>query len=158
MVLIRINTTTNAILGRVREKTGNDCIEVSDEMFGRIISDPTAFRYYPETGQIDLVEDYDTAPSEFDPVALAEFVARINQNIYVPELDVEVSISGDLGNHLLFALALAQYAPQTIVCNTKGKISTLVVDETAAKAIAKAFSENSSSILKPLGVSDEPVD
>lgn len=158
MPIIRINLTTNAIVGRVREVTGNDCIEVSDELFGRIISDPAAFRFYPETGQIDLAEDYDTAPPVFDPVALAQFVAGINQNIYVPELDVEVSITGDLGNHLLFALALAQYAPQTIVCNTKGKISTLVVDKAVAKLIAKAFSDVSSTILQSLGVSDESVD
>lgn len=158
MPIIRINSANNSIVGRVREKTDADCIEVSDELFGRIISDPAAFRYYPETGQIDLVEGYDTALPEFDPVALAQFVAEINQNIYVPELDVEVSIAGDLGNHLLFALALAQYAPQTIVCNTKGRISTLVVDKAAASHIAKAFSDTSSSILQSLGVSDEPVD
>lgn len=158
MPIIKINRATNSIVGRVREKTDDDCIEVSDELFGRIISDPSAFQFYPETGQIDLVEGYDTAPPEFDPVALAQFVAEINQNVYVPELDVDVSITGDLGNHLLFALALAPYAPQTIVCNTKGKISTLVVDKAAAKLIAKAFSDKSSIVLQSLGVSDEPVD
>ncbi|QZE57980.1 tail fiber protein [Erwinia phage pEa_SNUABM_33] len=158
MPIIKINRATNAIIGRVREKTDDDCIEVSDELFGRIIGDPSAFAFDPSTGQIDLVEGYDTAPPDIDPVVLAQFVAEINQNILVPELGVEISISGDLGNHLLFALACAQFAPQTIVCNTKGKISTLVVDKAAAKLIAKAFSDKSSIILQSLGVSDEPVD
>ncbi|QZE56301.1 tail fiber protein [Erwinia phage pEa_SNUABM_32] len=158
MPIIRINRADNSIVGRVREKTDDDCIEVSDELFSRILGDPSAFAYDPATGQIDLVAGYDTAPPEHDPEVLAQFVATINQNVYVPELDVEVSISGDLGNHLLFALALAQYSPQTIVCNTKGRISTLVVDKAAAKLIAKAFSDSSSTLLKTLGVSDEPVD
>lgn len=158
MPFIRVDPVSNKLLGRVREKTDKYCIEVSPELFGRILSDMSAFQYYPLTGQIDLAEDYDTAPAEHDPVVLAQFVAEINQNIYVPDLDVEVSISGDLGNHLLFALACATFAPQTIVCNTKGKISTLTVDKAAATKIAKALSEKSSSILKTLGVSDEPTD
>lgn len=158
MPIIKINRANNSIVGRVRTATDEDCIEVTDELFGRIISDPSAFQFYPETGQIDLVEGYDTALPEFDPVALAQFVAEINQNIYVHELDIEVCISGDLGNHLLFALACAPFAPQTIVCNTKGRISTLVVDKAAAEHIAKAFSDTSSSLLKTLGVPDEPVD
>lgn len=158
MPIIRVNKTTNKIVGRVREVLDDSCIEVSDELFGRIISEPAAFEYDPSTGQIDLVEGYDTAPPVFDLVVLAQFVSEINQNIHVPELGVDVCISGDLGNHLLFALACAQFSPQKIVCNTKGNISILVVDKTAAKAIAKAFSDTSSSILKTLGVSDEPAD
>ena len=158
MPIIRINPTTNKIVGRVRDKTDEACIEVSSELFGRIIAEPMAFQYYPETGQIDLVEDYAAELPEFDPAVLAQFVAQINQNIFVPELGIEVCISGDLGNHLLFALALAPYAPQTIVCNTKGVVSTFLVDKSAAEAIARAYSETSSSILKTLGVSDEPVD
>ncbi len=158
MPIIRIDKATNRVVGRVREVTGDDCIEISDDLFGRIIADPSAFEYDPETGQIDLAADYNTAPPAFDPTVLAHFVSQINQNIYVPELDVDVCISGDLGNHLLFALACAQFAPQTIVCNTRGRVSTVVVDKAAAKAIAKAFSDTSSSILKTLGVSDEPVD
>lgn len=158
MPFIRINPQTNKIVGRVREKLDEYCIEVSNELFGRIISDVNAFEYDPDTKQIDLVEEYDTAPPKVDPVALAQFVAEINHNVYVPELDVEVTIGGDLGNHLLFALTCAAFAPQTILCNTKGVISTIVIDKAAAKAIAKAFSDRSSSILKTLGVSDEPVD
>ncbi|QYW03069.1 hypothetical protein pEaSNUABM14_00109 [Erwinia phage pEa_SNUABM_14] len=158
MPIIRINPATNKVVGRVREKSDEYCIEVSNELFGRIISDINAFEYDPATKQIDLIAEYDTAPPKFDPVALAQFISEINQNVYVPDLDVDVCISGELGNHLLFALACVDYAPQTIVCNTKGVISTIVIDKAAALSIAKAFSDRSSSILKTLGVSDEPVD
>lgn len=158
MPYIRVDPQSNLIQGRVREKVDKYCIEVSDELFGRIISEPSAFQYYPETGQIDLAEDYDTAPSEHDPVALAQFASEIDQNFLVPELGVEVSIAGPFGRHLLFALACAKYCPQTIVCNTKGLISTITIDEAAATAIANALRDKSSLILNTLGVSDEPAD
>ena len=155
---VRVDPQTNIVLGRVRVKVDDYCIEVSDELFGRILGDPSAFQFYPEQGVIDLAEDYNTAPPEIDPIALAQFAAEINQNVYVPELEVEVSLGGEFGSHLLFAMVCASFCPQTILCNTKGRVSTITIDKAAAKAIAKAFSDRSSSILKTLGVSDEPVD
>lgn len=158
MPFIRIDPQSNRILGRVREKADKYCIEVSDELFGRILGDPSAFEYYPELDKIDLAQDYDTAPSEHDPVALAQFAAEIDQNLNVPSLGVDVSITGPFGRHLLIALACASYCPQTIVCTRKGSISTIVIDESAALEIACALRDRSDSILNTLGVSDEPAD
>lgn len=158
MPYMRIDPITNKVLGRVRSKLDENCIEVSDEMFGRILGDVTAFEYDPQTGQIDLVSGYSTIQPSHDPAVLAQFAAEVVQNLYVPELGVDVSVSGEFGAHLLFALACAAYSPQTIVCSTQGRISTITIDSEAAKHIANAMQARSLSILNTLGVSDEPTD
>lgn len=146
-VFINVDAVTGRILGRVKEATDSS-IEISDELFGRYLGDPSAFFYYADRKEIDLREDYIPPKlSEISPVIFETYQTKIQDEIYVPELEVSISIAGVFGRVLIAALSLAQYVPQSILIYDKGAFRELEINSENAKYIATAFAKHSTEIL-----------
>ncbi|WOL24672.1 tail fiber protein [Yersinia phage fHe-Yen9-02] len=155
---IRVCPTTHNILGRVRAQTDDNCIEVSEELFGRILGGMQAFEFVPETHTIELRADYEAQPvQELDAETIQRYNGEIEQLFNVPELDIDITIGGTFGAALLMALSCAQYCPQTILCTSGGKFKTIEIEAEAASQIAKAYQNYSRILLgvTELGDSDE---
>lgn len=151
MIIIRVNLETGKIIGRSRSKTGDDCIEVEDSLWGRIAADPNAFEYNTETQSIELKESYvkSSKSSDQDAYDVAGYVKNILDKVYVPELEAHITLGGPLGSALLLALASVPYSPQTILCtDNDGEFKTLRVDQDAAVLICAAMSRHSENLLR----------
>lgn len=157
MVIVRINPQTNKIVGRSREQTDANCIEVSDELWGRIVGDMSAFEFVPETRTIELRAEYKGTPvQEFDIKNVERYTTEIQEMISVPELNIQITLGGIFGRVLLAAIALAQYVPQTLLCtDLSGKFVVVTIDKAACELIAAAVARHSESILNTGEDSDE---
>lgn len=147
MIFLSVNADTGEIYGRVREELPEGTVQVSEELFGRYLGDPSAFIYYPDRNTIDIRPDYE-APivQSISPAVLEIYQTRAQEEIYIPELDVHVSIAGIYGRVLLAALALAQYVPQTILVYDKGAYSKVEINATNLEYFAEAYSKHFAEI------------
>lgn len=148
MILIGVNAETGEIYGRVREETPSS-IEISDELFGRYLGDPNAFIYYPDRKTIDLRPDYSAPKVLSIPTDVLEnYQTRLQEEVYVPELDIHVCVAGTLGRAFILAVALAPYAPQSVLIFNDGDYSTLEINKDNVEYFATAFSKHLASILE----------
>ena len=157
MAIVRINLQTGQIVGRSRELSGPDCIEVDDDLWGRIAADPNAFEYDKETQSIQLKASYQAAPQQDIGVKQVEqYMTAIQELIPVPELNIQITLGGVFGRTLLAALALAQYCPQRVMCSDlSGKMIAVTIDSDASQLIAGALARHSENILNTGEDSDE---
>lgn len=157
MAIVRVNLTTGQIIGRSRDLSGPDCVEIEDELWGRIAADPNAFEYDREQETIQLKASYQGAPVESIGVKdVEQYMTAMQELIPVPELNVQITLGGVFGRTLLAALALAQYVPQSVMCSDlSGKMVVVEIDKNAAQLIAGALARHSKNILNTGEVQDE---
>ncbi|QQO90243.1 hypothetical protein pEaSNUABM5_00101 [Erwinia phage pEa_SNUABM_5] len=157
MAIVRVNEKTGQIIGRSRDHNGPDCIEVSDDLWGRIAADPNAFEYVLETKSIELKATYKQAPEQDIGIKDTEqYLTAMQELIAVPELNIQVTLGGVWGRVLLAALALAQHCPQRIMCSDlSGKMVVVEIDKKASELIAGAFARHSDKLLNTGEVEDE---
>lgn len=157
MAIVRVNEKTGQIIGRSRDLNGPDCIEVSDDLWGRIAADPDAFEYVLETGSIELKASYKSAPvQEIGVKDVEQYLTAMQELVPVPELNVQVTLGGVFGRVLLSALALAAYVPQRVMCSDlSGKMVVVEIDKNAAELIAGALARHSDKLLNTGEVEDE---
>lgn len=133
------DTETNRLLGRARGTEPNS-VEVSNELWGRIAADLTAFIYVPASGTVELDPAFQMPVEAADIQDHAQHILNAcNEEFYVPELDIALSFAGDFGPHLLRAVTLAQHAPQTIVGRRNGSITTIILRASDLPLIANAY-------------------
>lgn len=134
------DTKTFRILGRA-QGTEKNSVYVSDEMWGRIASDSSAFRYYPDVNEVDIDPEFEfPVEDSIDQVLLV--MERAAKEFEVPELDISLSFSGDLGPLLTNAMVCATYAPVRVAGRRNGSIVLIEVDAKAAAAIAQAYAKH----------------
>lgn len=157
MAIVRVNEKTGQIIGRSRDLNGPDCIEVSDDLWGRIAADPNAFEYVLETESIELKASYKKAPEQDIGIKDTEnYLTSMQELVTVPELNIQVTLGGVWGRVLLAALALAPYCPQRIMCSDlSGKMVVVEIDKKASELIAGAFARHSDKLLNTGEVPDE---
>lgn len=148
MILLTVNDATGEILGRARQES-DSTIEITNEMFSRYLSDPSAFIYYHERKEIDLRPDY-AAPKllSLPTHVLETYQTRVQEEIYIPELDVHISISGAFGRTFLAALALAPYVPQKILAFDNGAYSIVEISAKTLPYFANAYAKHFAEILE----------
>lgn len=148
MIFLSVNADTGEIYGRIREATDSS-VEISDELFGRYLGDPSAFIYYPDRRTIDVRPDY-AAPKVLSiPTEVLEvYQTRLQEEVYVPELDVHVNISGTFGRAFITALTLAPYAPQTVLVYDNGAFSTIEISLDNLPYFADAYAKHFANILE----------
>lgn len=147
MVFLSINAETGEIYGRVREATPTS-VEVDDELFGRYLSAPDAFLYYPDRNTIDLRPDY-SAPKilSIPPAVIETYQGRVQEEVFIPELEVNVCIAGALGRAFLTAISLAPYQPQTVLIHNSGDYTTIEINKSNLKYFAAAYAKHFASIV-----------
>lgn len=157
MAIVRVNLQTGQIVGRSREKSGPDCIEIEDELWGRIAADPNAFEYVQDSGTIEIKASYKAAPEQDIGVREVEdYLTAMQELVPVPELNAQVTLGGVFGRTLIAALALAQYCPQQVMCSDlSGKMIVVEIDKNAAQLIAGALARHSKNILNKGEVENE---
>jgi len=157
MAIVRVNEKTGQIIGRSRDLNGPDCIEIPDELWGRIAADPNAFEYLLESRSIQLKASYKQAPEQDIGVKDTErYLTAMQELVPVPELNIQVTLGGVWGRVLLAALALAQYCPQRIMCSDlSGKMVVVEINNDAAELIAGALARHSDKLLNTGEVEDE---
>ncbi|AXG66818.1 tail fiber protein [Dickeya phage vB_DsoM_JA29] len=148
MIYLSVNAETGEIYGRVREETPTS-IEVDSELFGRYLGDPSAFIYYPDRKTIDVRPDYEAPKLLSLPTDVLEnYQTRLQEEIYVPELNVHVNISGAFGRAFLAALTLAPYKPQKVLVYDNGAYSVIEIDLSNLPFFAEAYSKHFADILE----------
>lgn len=146
MVYLSVNEDTGEIYGRAREELSGT-IEIDEELFGRYLGDPSAFIYYPDRKTIDIRPDYEAPKVQsISPAVLEIYQTRAQEEIYIPELDVHVSIAGIYGRIFLAALTLAQFVPQTILVYDNGAYSKVEINSTNIEYFAEAYSKHFAEI------------
>jgi len=147
MIFLSVNAETGEIYGRVREATPTS-VEVDSELFGRYISAPDAFLYYPDRSTIDLRPDY-SAPKilSIPPEIIETYQGRLQEEVFIPELEVSVCIAGALGRAFLTAVALAPYQPQTVLVYNAGDYTTIEITKDNLKYFAGAYAKHFATIM-----------
>lgn len=150
MIYLGVNAETGEIYGRVRVPTPSS-IEVTEELYGRYLGDPNAFIYYPDRNEIDIRPDYEAPKAQtISSEVLENYQTKAQEEIYIPELDVHVSIAGIFGRVLLAALALAQYVPQTVLVFDKGSYSKVEINSSNLEFFAAAYAKHFADITEDI--------
>lgn len=148
MIYLSVNAETGEIYGRAREAHSSS-IEIDEELFGRYLGDPSAFIYFPDRNTIDIRPDYEAPKVQSISAEILEtYQTRAQEEIYIPELDVHVSIAGIFGRVFLAAVALAQYVPQTILVFDKGSYSSVEINATNLEFFASAYAKHFAEIME----------
>lgn len=157
MAIVRVNLSTGQIIGRSRDLNGPDCVEISDDLWGRIAADPNAFEYVSEIDTIRLKANYKEAPEQdIDVREVEQYLTSMQDLVTVPELNIQVTLGGVWGRVLLAAITLAQYCPQRIMCSDlSGKMVVVEINKNAAELIAGAMARHSDKLLNTGEVQDE---
>lgn len=130
---------THKILGRARGTEANS-VYVPDDLWGRLAADSSAFLYVPETNTVELDPTFHyPVENEAQSDIAVSLMLRGGMEFHVPELGLNVSFGGEFGAIFCQALALVQYAPQRIVGRRSGAIETVMISESDAAHIARAY-------------------